>query len=352
MLKDVSESCDTCKRYQRRKLKPIVSIPLASEFNETVEMDLITYEQGVWVLHLIDLFSRYSAACVVRSKKQEVMIDAIMKIWISYFGQSKKYLADNGGEFLNEEYRDMCEMFNIEEAKTAAESPWSNGVVERHNAVIKESIRKTMEDSSCNLETAVVWAVSAKNSLSGHQGYSPNVLVFGRNTNFPNVLNNHLPALETNISSFTVENNLKAMNNARKAFVQAESSEKIKRALKHKIRSCNDAVFDNGDKVYYKRNNNPRWRGPGCVIGRENQNILVKHGGDFIRVHPASLIHVNKAVPRRQENDEQEIVAPQEIVAQGHPTNAEMKAVVKSDSDNETQEEPQFTAERDRQSVY
>ena len=38
-------------------------------------------------------------------------------------------------------------MFNIEEAKTAAESPWSNGVCERHNAVIKESVRKTMEDT-------------------------------------------------------------------------------------------------------------------------------------------------------------------------------------------------------------
>ena len=32
-------------------------------------------------------------------------------------------LADNGGEFLNEEYKEMCEIFNIAEAKTAAESP-------------------------------------------------------------------------------------------------------------------------------------------------------------------------------------------------------------------------------------
>ena len=118
-------------------------------------MDLITYNQGIWILHLIDLFSRYSAACVRRSKKQEVIIDAIMKIWISYFGQSGRYLADNGGEFLNDEYKEMCEMFNIEEAKTAAESPWANGVCERHNAVIKEAVLKTMEDSNCTLETAV-----------------------------------------------------------------------------------------------------------------------------------------------------------------------------------------------------
>ena len=62
-------------------------------------------------------------------------------------------LADNGGEFLNEEYKEMCEIFNIEEAKTAAESPQSNGVCEPHNTVIKESVRKTMEETNCKFET-------------------------------------------------------------------------------------------------------------------------------------------------------------------------------------------------------
>ena len=122
-MKDVSENCGTCKRYKRRSLKQVVSLPSASEFNQTVAFDLITYEQGVWILHLTDLFSRYSVACVKRSKKQDVKIDAIMKIWISYFKQPRRFLADNGGEFLNEEYKEMSEMFNIEEVETAAESP-------------------------------------------------------------------------------------------------------------------------------------------------------------------------------------------------------------------------------------
>ena len=105
------------------------------------------------------------------------------------------------------------------------------------------------------------WAVSAKNSLSGHQGYSQNMLVFGRNPSYPNVLKSKLPALETQVSSAMVENNLKAMNSAREAFIHSECSEKIKHALKHKVRSRNDAVFEIGD-IYYKRNNNPKWKGP------------------------------------------------------------------------------------------
>ena len=119
----------------------------------------------------------------------------------------------------------------------------------------------------------LVWAISAKNSLSGHQGYSPNMLVFALNPNYPNVLTSELPALETQVSSVTVENNLKTMSSAREAFIQSECSEKIKRAVKHKVRSCNDAVFENGDKVYYKLNNNPKWKEAGYVIGQENKNV-------------------------------------------------------------------------------
>ena len=109
----------------------------------------------------------------------------------------------------------------------------------------------------------MVWAVSAKNSLSGHQGYSPNMLVFGQNPSYPNVLTSKLPALETQVSSAVVENNLKAMNSAREAFIHSECSEKIKHALKHKVRSRNNAVFEIRENIYYKRNNNPKWKGPG-----------------------------------------------------------------------------------------
>ena len=103
--------------------------------------------------------------------------------------------------------------------------------------------------------------------------------------------------METQVSRDTVENNLEAMNSAREAFIQSECSEKINHALKHTIRRCNDAVFDNGDKVYYKRNNNSKWKGPGYVIGQENKNVLMKHGGELVRVHPASLLHVHTDNP-------------------------------------------------------
>eukprot|EP00112_Aurelia_sp_Birch-Aquarium-sp1_P025638 Seg862.3 transcript_id=Seg862.3/GoldUCD/mRNA.D3Y31 product="hypothetical protein" protein_id=Seg862.3/GoldUCD/D3Y31 len=36
----VSERCDTCKRFQRTPTRPVVSLPLATEFNDVVAMDM------------------------------------------------------------------------------------------------------------------------------------------------------------------------------------------------------------------------------------------------------------------------------------------------------------------------
>ena len=174
----VSKHCLACQRFKKTPPVPVVSLPISTTFNEAVSMDLIVVKQGKYILHLIDMFTRYSAACVRNSKRQEVIVDAIMKVWISYFGQPGKFLADNGGEFSNQEYKDMCEAYGIEMMKTGAESPWSNGLCERHNGALKESVLKTVEDSKCSMETATAWEVSAKNSLMGHNGYSPNTLVF------------------------------------------------------------------------------------------------------------------------------------------------------------------------------
>ena len=55
-------------------------------------------------------------------------------------------------------------------------------------------------------------------------------------------------------TSHIVRDNLKAISAARKAFIEAENSERIKRALRHNIMpSCHNTFFTS-DQVFYKRN--------------------------------------------------------------------------------------------------
>ena len=51
-----------------------------------------------------------------------------------------------------------------------------------------------------------------------------------------------------------VRRNLNAVHIARQEFVKFESSDRIKRALNHNIRETRIDNLNNGDNVYYKRN--------------------------------------------------------------------------------------------------
>ena len=43
-------------------------------------------------------------------------------MWIKNYGCPKRFLADNGGEFANEKYKEMNEKLNIEVWQTPGES--------------------------------------------------------------------------------------------------------------------------------------------------------------------------------------------------------------------------------------
>ena len=86
------------------------------------------------------------------------------------------------------------------------------------------------------------------------------------------------------------------MNKAREAFIQKESFEKLRRTYHHQIRPSNNVKYLTGDKLYYKRNQFREWKGPGTAIGQEGQQVLVKHGSVYIRVHPCRLMLERESV--------------------------------------------------------
>ena len=67
-----------------------------------------------------------------------------------------------------------------------------------------------IEDSKCDQNVALAWACSAKNALQNQDGYSPNILVFGKNVNLPSVVDEELPALTGTTTSDVVRKNLQA----------------------------------------------------------------------------------------------------------------------------------------------
>ena len=74
--------------------------------------------------------------------KIEDIAEAIIKNWIAIFAAQRVIVSDNGSEFNNELLCEVCVQFSITMKSTAAEAPWSNGIIEQHNAVLKKMIKK------------------------------------------------------------------------------------------------------------------------------------------------------------------------------------------------------------------
>ena len=219
------------------------------------------------------------------------MIDKIMTCWIgAAFGVMESVVTDNGGEFSSAEMREVCSILNVEKVATAAESPFQNGLCERNHGVVDNMLSKLEEQcSNTPSEILLAWANMAKNSLQMWHGFSSYQLVFGRNPNLSNIMTDQAPALEGSSTSEVLVRHLNGLHAARRAFIESEASERVKRALRSKIRAS-ERKYSPGDRVYYKRETQERWLGPAKVIFQDGKVIFVRHGATFVRVSSNRLL--------------------------------------------------------------
>ncbi|VDI55042.1 integrin-linked kinase-associated serine/threonine phosphatase 2C [Mytilus galloprovincialis] len=259
-------------------------------------MDLHEIDHNFYYLHIIDLFSRLSAAAIIRRKDSQLVVDKFMQIWVSVYGAPEVGVyTDNGGEFNSQIFRDMAENLNMSVKTTAGYSPWSNGIVERHNATLTETVNKIRESSNLSWETAISWAVNAKNSLVNVYGYSPYQIVFGRNPNLPSTLVNKPPALEGETMS---------------------------------------EKFRNGDKVYFLRDN--QWKGPGTVIGQDNVVVFIRYGGTYVRVHECRILRdIDEQKDKKNKQQEKRVTLKEGLKTQNLNKNKAEHEVLYYDSDEE-----------------
>jgi transposase InsO family protein len=291
ILERLDKTCEFCLKHKSRE-KPHrkVAMPKGTVFNEVVAMDLKKLQNGVWILHFVDTVTRFSIACAVKNKSAEEILTKTFNHWISVLGRPGCYISDNGGEFVNSHFNEMCSLMNIKVMTSPAESPWCNGTVERHNGILGQMIEAVMDETGCNVDIAIAWSVNAKNSLNNVYGFSPYQLVLGRNPSTPNIMNyENLPALNSTTISNVVADHLSAMEVARKKFIELENSDRMRRVLRERVYDSANEKYLSGDVVYFKREKTG-WQGPATVVGQLGNQVLLKHGGMLIRIHPCKIV--------------------------------------------------------------
>ena len=304
LLEDIGNMCELYKRYAKTPSRPVVGLPMASQFNEKVSTDLKQWN-GHWLLHIIDIWSRYTLSDFINRKKPSDVIDALMQRWIAVFGTMGSIMTDNGGEFSSDEMREVASILNMRLITTAADSPFQKRLCERVHSVTDMMLLKlTEENKKTESETLLSWANMARKFLQMWNGFSSHQLVFGKNPNLPGIMSDKLPALEGTTSSEIFTQHLNALNEARRAYIQTEANERIRRVLRTKVRTA-EQIYQNGNTVFYKREGKERWLGPASVVFQDGKVVSVRHEGIFVRVSPNRLSKVQdmKSKNKIEHND-------------------------------------------------
>ena len=142
--------------------------------------------------------------------------------------------------------------------------------------------------------------MNAKNYFINVSGFSQ--LVFGRNINLPNGINDQLSVRYS--ENPLVIKHLNAMYSAREA---------LRTASRRQTRKTRDS-FNLGLEVYYKCNNDIKWKRPGKVIGQGGPVVFIRHGGHYVKVHCSRIQLSNTNMEKENDLEESHNQVNQTII--------------------------------------
>ncbi len=355
MIDKIIDGCEGCIFKKRLPDRPSVAFPMANDFNQCVAMDLKIWK-GKPILYMIDCFTRYTVATFLKSKTPEEVVRAFMTHWVRYFQKPREIITDQGNEFTGSIMMEAMSKLDIICHTTAAYSPWSNGLCERNHYLVDNILLRILIDfPDMDLETALAWACVAKNSLSTVYGFSPFQLVYGRVPSIPNIIDEPPNVIEIKSHSKALEDQLKAMHECRAAFMKSQNCEKLKQALRTKMRTAQHN-YSHGDYVYYRREKDDKWLGPAKVVYQDGKVICVRHGRYFGQVHANRLHPVKpeltekiKAEETKAESANNENNKAESAREESHPIT--QNQTNSSEGTQQTGEEEEPNEEREEETV-
>ena len=297
--------CSACMERRPPKKGSLGELKPAREFNEVVGIDGFEwsnqYGVKVYVLHAFD-GRRTNRDGLITQK-------SLSEFWFSWAGAPNRLYFDAAGEFLAEPWKDFLQKENITYKLTA--EAWQRGRVERHGGIVKEMLTRMNQQvpirSESEFDQCLLECFRAKNSLSNHEGYSPEQAVLGKASKLPaSVISDETTSSHLLADSSRPEGNhfrlaLSRRTLARESFLRCENSEALRRAL---LRQSKGEIINwhTGQLcMYWSKRNAPnmlekgRWIGPAQVVLQESRSIVwISHVNRLLRcarenLRPVSL---------------------------------------------------------------
>lgn len=144
------QSCDICQlaNLQRPPPVPLQPLPIIGNPFERVGMDLIgplpkTSKSNEYVLVLVDYATRFPEAFPLRAPTTQNIADRMIELF-SRVGFPKEVVTDQGTPFISKLMKEVCHLLQIHPLRTAVYHPQTDGLVERYNRTLKNTLKKML----------------------------------------------------------------------------------------------------------------------------------------------------------------------------------------------------------------
>ena len=138
-----------------------------------------------YVLAIQDYFTKWLEIYCLPDHKAPTVARCVMD-YICRLGVPDKIHSDQGAEFGSKLMQSLCNLFKIKKTRTSSYTPWSNGGIERANKSIKGMIQHYTKPGCHDWDQyMMIVAASYRATKHASTGYSPNMLMFGRELNHP-----------------------------------------------------------------------------------------------------------------------------------------------------------------------
>ena len=140
---------------------------------------------NLWILTCMDSFTKWAEAFPLRSKEAEPIARILVEQLFTRFGPPLSILSDLGREVDGKIMNEVCKLFGIEKLRTTAYKPSTNQV-ERFHKTMNSILAKTVAEHQHDWDARLPYAMAAYRATQHDStGYSPNMLVLGRETRAP-----------------------------------------------------------------------------------------------------------------------------------------------------------------------
>jgi len=142
-----------------------------------------------FMITVLDHFTKYAFAFPVRSQDAITVAKYLVEWVFLVYGVPTQLLSDRGAEFEGSVMTKVCKLMEIDKIRTTSYKPSTNGVLERVHRTLNTMLGKIVSEQQRDWDTHVAYVLAAYNATEhSATGYTPNMLVYGRELRFPNEL--------------------------------------------------------------------------------------------------------------------------------------------------------------------